>query len=105
MWPLSLINLVPRSITHLQCIELVSPERLDHIIPLLSYDYAMTSKRKNNFRDTFKFQIKIIVYLSNHRMMHCLEIGFKNCILLKPLNSMLEYVVEILSLQKLEYKM
>ena len=30
MWPLSLINAVPQSIIHLQCIKMLSPKRQDH---------------------------------------------------------------------------
>ena len=38
-------------------------------------------------------------------MMHCLGIVQKHGIVLKPLNDMLDHVVEILSLRQLEYEM
>ena len=79
---------------------------IDDGIPSLSSDSATTSKRKNNRRDRFKLQIKN----------HCLSLkaqddalfrnrSKKTVILIKPLNSMLDHVVDRLSLQKLEYKM
>ena len=49
----------------------------DNGIPSSSSDSATTIKLKNNCRDMFKFQTKNNVYLSKHRMMHCLGIGKK----------------------------
>ena len=49
--------------------------KTDDGIPSSSSDSTMTSKKSQNRRDTFKFQMKNIVYLSEHRMRHCLGIG------------------------------
>ena len=58
---------------------------MDDGITSTSSDYATTSKGKNNCSGTFKFQIKIIVYISKRRMMHCKVIFQKTGISLKPL--------------------
>ena len=75
-------------------------------IPSTSSDSSMTSKRKNNSRDTFKFQMKN----------HCLSLKalddelFRNNseqpgIVLNPLKAMLNHEVDISSLRHLEYEM
>ena len=84
MWPLLLINLVPRSMIHLQFFEILFKKmrssvtgNMDNIILLSSSDSVMKSKKKKNFRATFKIQIKNIVYLLKQRSMHCLRLGQK----------------------------
>ena len=49
--------------------------------------------------------MKNIVYILKQRMMHCLRIGQKYAFALNPLKNMLTYVVDRISLQKLEYEM
>ena len=84
MWPISSINIGPRSIIHLQSFEMVSKKdeiicyRQDGRCNSLSYsDSVMTSKKKKNRRAMFKIQMKNIVYLLNQRMIHCLILSQK----------------------------
>ena len=78
---------------------------MDYGITLSSSDSATTSKRKKNVCDTFKLQMKNIVYLLKHRMMNNLGTCKKFAFEMNPINSMLNQVVEILSLHQLEYEM
>ena len=77
---------------------------MDYVIPSSSSDYAMTSKKKKNCRDIFKIQTK----------KHCLSLKAKYDALLKirskipafvmnPLKSILNLVVDGISVQQLEY--
>ena len=79
---------------------------MEHGIPLSSPDSAMTSKKKKNLRATFKIQMKE----------HCLFIKARDdamfkvipkrpAFVLNPLKAMLKLVVDIITLQRLEYEM
>ena len=79
---------------------------MENGIPSLSSDSAMTSREKKNFRATFKTQIKVH-YLSLYAEDDAL---FKNrsqkpSFALRPLKSMLNFEVDRLSLQQIEYEM
>ena len=50
---------------------------MDNGIPSSSSDSAMTSKERENFRATFKIQIKYIIYILKKTMMHYLRMGQK----------------------------
>ena len=52
--------------------------KLDNVIPSSSSNYATTSKRRKSALTSLSSKWKNIVYLSKHKMMHCLGIGFKN---------------------------
>ena len=79
---------------------------MDDVIPLSSYDSAMTPKKKKNQRSTFKIQMK----------KHCLSLKSKDdelfkirskipAFVLNPLKDMLNLVVYRISLQQLEHEM
>ena len=79
---------------------------MEHGIHLSSSDSAMISKKKKNRRATYKIQMN----------KHCLSLKAKDDALFKiesksptfvlnPLKAMLKLVVDIISLQQLEYEM
>ena len=78
---------------------------MDDGISLSSSDSAMKSKERKKPCATFKIQIKIHYLSRKQSMMHCLIIGKNSAFVIRPLKVMLKSVVEILSLQKLEYEM
>ena len=79
---------------------------IDDGIPSSSSDSARTSKRKKNCRATFKIQ------MGKHHLSLKAEDDelfnnrfLKPAFVLKPVNSMLNLVVNRISIQKLEYEM
>ena len=80
MWPISFINEGLRRIIQLKCFGMVSKTtrssvtcKMDNGIGLSSSDFALTSKKKKNFRATLKIQMRFF-YLLKHRMMHSLRL-------------------------------
>ena len=69
-------------------------------------DSKMASEEKKNCLSTFGKKLKYIVILLKIRMMHCLRIGKKRpAFLIGPSKIMLNFEVDRLSLQQLEYEM
>ena len=113
MWPLSLMNEGPISIIQLQCFEMVSKKRRDNLInawctmefircPLI---LKVHPRNRKISMPRLKSKLKYIVYLLKNSMMHCFRIGKKHAPILRPLTFMLNFEVDRLSLQQLEYTM
>ena len=74
--------------------------------PLYSSDSEMASKEKKNRHSTFEKQVKINFYYPKIQDDALLKNRSKRpAFIIRPLNSMLNIEVEILSLHQLDYKM
>ena len=74
--------------------------------PLSSSDSEMASKVKKNFRSTFEKEIKMQCYPLRTQYGSLFKNRSKRpAFVLRPLNSMLNFEVDILSLKQLEYEM
>ena len=79
---------------------------MDDGIPSSSSDSVMTSRKKKNLRATYKIQIKKYCLSLKAQYYAMFRNSFKkHSFVLKPLQAMLDHVMDRLSLQKLEYKM
>ena len=79
---------------------------MDDGIPSSSSDSAMTSKKKKNRRSTFKIQMKKYCLYLKAKDYALFKIRSKRPnFVLNPLKYMLNLVVDIISLQQLEYEM
>ena len=92
MWPLSLINVGSRSITHLKYFKMVSKKSRDHMLQaiwtmelLRRLLILQWHTREKISVPRLKSKRKCIIYLLKKRTMHCLRMGFKNCFFTKAI--------------------
>ena len=79
---------------------------MEHGIHLSSSDSAMISKKKKNRRATYKIQMKKHCLSLKAKDDALFRIGSKSpAFVLNPLKAMLKLVVDIITLQQLEYEM
>ena len=79
---------------------------MEHGIPLSTSDSATISKKKKNRRATYKIQMKKHCLSLKAKDDALFRIGSKSpAFVLNPLKTMLKLVVDIITLQQLEYEM
>ena len=79
---------------------------MDNVIPLSFSDVAMISNKNKNRRATFKIQMKKYCLYLKSKYDALFKIRSKIPVfVLKPLQAMLNLVVDTISLQRLEYEM